>query len=242
MLSENTETELYEDKHLKKEKIISLAIIFIFVPLTALSDIYVFKNTMYNILSTVIMLEILFALIISAEGRRLKTGELIIVAVMSAIGVCGRMAFYMLPQVKPLAAIIIISGISLGAYHGFLVGALSVFVSNIFFGQGIWTPWQMFGFGIIGFVSGIVFNKKKPGRLSLSAFGFASVLIIYGGIMNPASVLMFQPSPKLGMIITSYIMGFPFDMVHAVSTALFLLIIGRPMFEMIARIKQKYNI
>ena len=67
----------------------------------------------------------------------------------------------MLPQFKPCVAIIIITGIMLGKQAGFLCGALTAFVSDFFFGQGPWTPWQMFAFGIIGFISAIVFQKRK---------------------------------------------------------------------------------
>lgn len=76
----------------------------------------------------------------------------------------------MLPQFKPCVAIIIITGIMLGKQSGFfLCGALTAFVSDFFFGQGPWTPWQMFAFGIIGFISAIVFSKKKVLSLQQSS-------------------------------------------------------------------------
>lgn len=70
----------------------------------------------------------------------------------------------MLPQFKPVAAIVIISGVAFGGETGFLVGAITAFVSNFFFGQGPWTPWQMFSFGIIGFLAGIMFQKAFYAR------------------------------------------------------------------------------
>ena len=83
------------------------------------------------------------------EDRKPQAREVLLIAVMAAIAVVGRMAFFMLPQFKPVTAIVIITGISLGAEAGFLTGAVAGFVSNFFFGQGPWTPWQMFAFGII---------------------------------------------------------------------------------------------
>ena len=84
------------------------------------------------------------------ENRRPQAREVVVIAVMAALAVAGRAAFFMLPQFKPTAAIVIIAGVGLGAEAGFLTGALAGFVSNFFFGQGPWTPWQMFAFGIPG--------------------------------------------------------------------------------------------
>lgn len=93
------------------------------------------------------------------EGRHPKARELVIISVLCAIAVAGRLAFTMLPQFKPVVAIVIISGVAFGGESGFLVGAVSMLVSNLMFGQGPWTPWQMFAAGIIGFIGGILFKK-----------------------------------------------------------------------------------
>jgi energy-coupling factor transport system substrate-specific component len=95
------------------------------------------------------------------EGRKPQARELVVIAVMVAITVAGRAAFFMTPQFKPVSALVIISGAALGAESGFVVGALSGFVSNFFFGQGPWTPWQMFAFGLIGFISGLLFRRMS---------------------------------------------------------------------------------
>lgn len=127
------------------------------------------------------------------ENRKPQARELIVIAVLAAIAVAGRAAFFMLPQFKPVVAIVIIAGVSLGAEAGFLVGAVAGFVSNFFFGQGPWTPWQMFCFGIIGFLAGIFFKKGllKKNKLSLCIFGGLATFFVYGGIINIGSLMMF---------------------------------------------------
>ena len=75
------------------------------------------------------------------EDRRPQAREVVIIAAMAGLGVAGRVAFFMVPQFKPAAAVVIISGVCLGGEAGFLTGALVGFVSNFFFGQGPWTPW-----------------------------------------------------------------------------------------------------
>jgi energy-coupling factor transport system ATP-binding protein len=102
----------------------------------------------------------------------------------------------------------------------------------------------MFAFGVIGFLAGVLFRKGvlRRGRIPLSVFGAAAAVIIYGGIMNPASVLMFQPSPTREMFWLAYAAGLPFDLIHAAATATFLIIISQPMLEKLDRIKVKYGL
>ena len=114
-------------------------------------------------------------------------------------------------------------------------------------GQGPWTPWQMFSMGLVGFAAGLVFNNSKIRgeqltRLSLCVFGGFCCIIIYGGIMNPASVIMWQPTVNLQMIIAAYVTGFPFDVVQGFATVLFLWLMACPFLEKLDRIKIKYGV
>ncbi len=150
----------------------------------------------------------------------------------------------MLPEFKPVLAIVIITGVAFGGESGFLVGAMTMVSSNFLFGQGPRTPWQMFAMGIIRFLAGVLFRKGilRRSRLPLSIFGGLTALIIYGGLMNPAYVLMYSDNPTWPMFLTAYLMGFPLDLVHAIATALFLWLVSQPMLEKLDRIKVKYGL
>lgn len=178
------------------------------------------------------------------EDRRPQTRELMVIAVLIALGVAGRGALFMFPQVKPVAAIVIISGISFGPETGFLVGAMTALVSNIFFTQGPWTPWQMFAFGMIGLAAGLFYRWGwlRTHRVALSTFGFMSIFCIYGLIMNPAALLMFTPTPTWKGLLAVYISGAPMDAVHAISTFMFLWVLARPMLTRLERVKVKYGL
>ncbi len=218
--------------------------ILLAIPLTIFIGARFFGNRKYYLTSLLVLLEATIPFIASFEHKRPGAREIVIISVLCAITVAGRAAFYMLPSIKPTLALIIISGIAFGGEAGFLVGAISGFVSNFFFGQGPWTPWQMFAFGIIGFICGVLFNKKSVGlnRLLISAFGAILAFAVYGGIMNAASVIMYQAHPTAAMFAAAYLAGIPFDLLHAGGTAIFLYLGAPPMLEKLDRIKLKYGI
>ncbi len=227
--------------------VISTAAAFIAVPLTILFGIYRLGDRKYYFISLLIILEILVPLCMRFESRahrEPRAREIVIISVLCALGVAGRAAFYMLPEFKPVVAIVTVSAICFGGETGFLVGAVTAFVSNFFFGQGPWTPWQMFAFGAVGFIGGIVFRRGllPRKRAVIALFGFAAALVIYGGIMNIASVLMMTSEPTLGAVVSAIAMGLPFDLIHAAASAFFLWFIAEPMIEKLERVKLKYGI
>ena len=193
------------------------------------------------------LLIILISFVVFALGfekRKPRAREIVMLVCMISFAVIWRVIFYMTPQVKPCAAIIIITGIALGKKAGFLTGAMTAFVSNFFMGQGPWTPWQMFSFGIIGFLAGILYQKGilKARKRDLCIYGFLSVVLIYGGIMNPASILMSYGYITPASLVAFYISGIPVDLVHALSTVIFLWFLSRPLLEKLERIKKKYGL
>lgn len=232
------------EKKLSKRTIAAVLISIIAIPVTLAVGTFLLKDSRYYFISLLIILETFVPFMIIFEKRKPQARELVIISSLCAIAVAGRAAFYWLPQFKPVIAVVIISAVCFGAETGFLVGAVTGFVSNFFFGQGPWTPWQMFSFGLIGLVAGILFSKGllKKSRIALSVFGAVATVVIYGGIMNPASVIMWQENPNAAMILSSYVMGLPFDLIHAMSTAFFLWFISEPMTEKLDRVKNKYGL
>jgi len=231
-------------KRLSHRTLLAAVLILIVIPATMMLGIFVLNDRKYYFISLLIVLYTMIPFAMVFEKRKPQARELIVIAVLTAIAVAGRGAFFMLPQFKPVVAIVIIAGVSLGAEAGFLVGAVTGLVSNFFFGQGPWTPWQMFCFGIIGFVAGILFEKGllKKTKLSLCVFGGVATLLIYGGIINIGSLMMFTSQFSWQALLATYISGFWFDMVHAVATVVFLYFISQPMIEKLDRIKMKYGL
>lgn len=231
-------------RKLSKRTLAATLLILLAIPLTLYVGVYHFGDRKYYFICLLILIETMIPFFMVFENRKPQARELVLISVMCAIAVAGRTAFFMLPQFKPAVAIVILSGVCFGGETGFLVGAVTGFVSNFFFGQGPWTPWQMFALGLIGLIAGILFRKGilQKTRVSLCVYGFLSTLVIYGGIMNPTSVLMWQPYPTKEMILSAFALGVPFDLIHAAATAFFLWFIAEPMIEKLERVKTKYGL
>ena len=220
--------------------------ILLAIPITIFAGTYFFGDRRFYFISLLVVLETMLPFALVFESRKPQARELVVIAVLCAIAVAGRAAFFMLPQFKPVIALVIITGVAFGGEAGFMVGAMTGFVSNFFLGQGPWTPYQMFAFGIIGFLSGVLFRKGllNRSRGSLAVFGAFATLIIYGGIMNPASMVIWQSGSAMTgkMLLFMYLQGLPMDLVHAAATVTYILIIARPMLEKLDRIKVKYGL
>lgn len=233
-----------EKRKLTKRTLLATVLILLLIPLTLFIGVYYLDGKKYYFIALLILLETMLPFFLIFEGRKPQARELVIIAVLCAIAVAGRAAFFMLPQFKPIMAITIIAGVAFGGETGFLVGAMTMLASNVMFSQGPWTPWQMFCMGIIGFLAGVLFRKGllRRGRTSLCVFGALCAIVIYGGIMNPASALMWAPELNWKILVTYYISGFPMDCIHAAATWIFLWFAAEPMLEKLDRIKVKYGL
>jgi energy-coupling factor transport system ATP-binding protein len=218
--------------------------ILLLIPLTLFVGFHWFSGEKYYFFSLLILLECMAPFFMVFEGRRPQARELVVLAVLCALGVAGRAAFFMLPQFKPVLALTVIAGVAFGGESGFLVGSLTMLVSNIMFSQGVWMPWQMFAMGVAGFLGGVLFRKGllRRGRLSLCIFGAIVALVIYGGIMNFAAALMEGGTISPEGLLPFYVVGLPIDCVHAAATVLILWFAAEPMLEKLDRIKVKYGL
>ena len=234
-----------KQRKLGKRTLVAAVLIVLCIPLTIFAGVMYMGNQHYNVTALLVLTQCMVPFFLVFESRKPKARELVTIAVLCAIGVAGRSAFFMLPQFKPVLALVIISGVAFGGETGFLVGAVTMMVSNVLFSQGPWMPWQMFSMGIIGFLAGVLFRKGllRRNRGSLATFGAFSAVIIYGGIMNPAAALMYNSQTlNWEMLKAYYVSGLPMDLIHAAATVIFILIAAEPMLEKLDRIKVKYGL
>ena len=206
-----------------------------------------FGDRLYLIASVVLIVLAIVLFVRSFERKKPSTKDVVLLSVMISLAVVGRLVFFMIPQFKPCAAIVIIVGIMLGKQAGFLSGVMTAFISDMFFGMGPWTLWQMIGFGLIGLLSAIIFNQERIekmggfAKLILCIYGFLVTFFVYGIIMDTATVFMVTDKPKLSTFIATYSAGVVFNMIHGVSTFIFLYLMANPLSKKIKRILVKYQ-
>lgn len=231
-------------KKLPRRTRMAAGCLLLMIPVTLFAGTFYLGDRKYYFIALLMLLEGMLPFFLAFEGRRPGAREVTLLACLCALGVAGRAAFFMLPQAKPVLALTILAGVALGGESGFLVGGVTMLVSNILFGQGPWTPWQMFGMGIVGFLAGVLARTGwlRRSRGSLCAFGAVSAVLIYGGILNTASALMAAGELNRGVLLTYYLAGFPMDCVHGLSTAAFLWLGAEPMLEKLERLKTKYGL
>ena len=213
--------------------------VIVAVPLTIFAGRYFFNDSRYMFISLLILLECMLPFFVMFEKRRVRSREIVLIAVMCGLCVFARAAFYMLPEFKPMTAMVILTGAALGVEAGFLTGAVTMLVSNIIFSQGPWTAWQMAAMGLVGLLSGIVFGTGRitSDRTGYAVFGFFAAVIIYGGIMDPAALIISHIEPTVDNLLAYYAAGLPLDIVHGLSTAIFLYIGAEPVIKKLERAK-----
>lgn len=230
-----------------KRTVVSIVAVLVLIPVTIWFGVARLGDKKYLFISLLVLLEAMLPFFVSFEDRKPKVRDIVTLAVMCALAVTGRTAFFMLPNFTPVMAIVIIAGVAFGCEGGFITGAMTMFVSNFIMGQGPWTPWQMFAMGLVGFLAGLFFvgssvRTRNMTKLGLCIFGALMCIVVYGGIMNPASVIMWQPNINFSMIMASYVTGFPFDLAQATATVIALWLVARPFLEKLDRVRIKFGV
>ncbi|MCL1799411.1 MAG: ECF transporter S component [Eggerthellaceae bacterium] len=193
------------------------------------------------VLTLVVALVALVVFFASYEVGRPTLRQVMPTVVLGALAAAGRMLFAAVPNVKPVTAVCIVAGVVFGRRAGFMVGALAAFVSNFFFGQGPWTPWQMYAWGMAGYFAGVLAESGLFAyRPVVYGYGFLAAML-YGVLLNSWYIVGFvQPLTWQGALL-AYGASLPFDAAHGVATVAFLLVIFAPWRKKLERIKKKYG-
>lgn len=226
---------------MKKSNIAALIVFFLLIPLTLFLGTKL-SGRSYYITGTLIIIELMIPFFMAFEGRKPQARELVVIAVMCAIAIAGRVAIP-IPNFKAIFAIIMLSGIAFGPEAGFMVGAVSALGSNFFYGQGPYTPWQMMAYGAGGMLAGFAFQRGRLPRKPwvMAVFGFFAVILWVGPLLDTSGVFLTLPTIRWATAWPLYVSGFPVNLSQAVCTALVMLLFGKPLLEKLDRIKVKYG-
>lgn len=175
------------------------------------------------------------------ERSRPPAQVVALVAALAALAIAGRIAFAAFPNVKPTTDIVVFAGYALGGAPGFAVGALTALVSNFWFGQGPWTPWQMVGWGLCGVLGALLaLGTRNAGRLVLAAIcGFAG--IFYGALLNFSLMATYGGDLSWRHFLVLEARAIPFDVAHVLGNVVLALIAGPAMVRMLIRFRERFE-
>ena len=228
----------------KKEKLkrmLTYSVLCVLVPAAVLVGAAVFGKRSYAWISLCVAVLACVPFFVRFEKKTFDVRFLVMIAALVALSVVGRILFSPLPGFKPVTALVVIAAMYFGGEAGFLTGALTALLSNFWFGQGPWTPFQMFAWGFVGFIAGLLASPMKRSRVLLCVYGaFAGVL--FSGLMDVWTVMWMDGRFNLSRYIAAVASSASFTLIYAVSNVVFLLVCARPIGKILTRIRTKYGI
>jgi Prenyltransferase and squalene oxidase repeat len=175
------------------------------------------------------------------ERSRPPSQVVALVAALAALAIAGRIAFAAFPNVKPTTDIIVFAGYALGGAPGFAVGAFTALGSNLWFGQGPWTPWQMTAWGLCGVLGALLaLGTRNAGRFTLAATcGFAA--IFYGALMNFSLMATYGGDLSWRKFWFYEGQAVAFEVAHFAANVVLALVAGSAMVRMLARFRERFE-
>ena len=223
------------------KKWLSYIILCLIVPAVVLGGALLFKEKQYAWISLCVTALSCIPFFLHFEHSENDVRKLILIAVMVAISVIGRFIFAPIPGFKPVTAMVVITAMYFGGEAGFMTGALSAVISNFYFGQGPWTPFQMFSWGIVGFLAGVIADPLKKSKIVLVVYAVVSG-VLYSLLMDVWTVLWADGYFNISRYAAAVISAAQFTIIYAVSNVIFLLVFSKPIGKILERIKEKYRL
>ena len=214
---------------------------FLVIPAVVISGAFVFRDKSYSyvIMAVVVLTIVLF--VCGFEKRKIGARRLVLTAAFVALASIGRVICSPLPGVNPVTAITIFAAIYMSSETGFIVGAFSALISNMFAGMGVWTPFQMFAWGLIGTFAGLFSKQLINNKIKLCVYAFFAG-IFYSLIMDIWTVIWAYNSFNLSAYLAAVTTAVPYTAVYAISNFVFVYLLAKPFSEKLGRIKIKYGI
>ena len=211
------------------------------VPAVVIGGALIFRGKQYAWISLCAALLACVPFFLRFEHNGTDPKNMILIAVLTALSVLGRILFAPIPGFKPVTAMVVIAAMYFGSEAGFLTGALSAVISNFYFGQGPWTPFQMMSWGLVGLLAGVLAQPLRRSRWVLAGYG-AVAGVLYSFLMDIWTVLWADGYFNLPRYLAAIVSAAPFTAEYAVSNVIFLLLLAKPIGKILNRIQVKYGL
>lgn len=218
-------------------KVLRILIPFVLIPAVVILGALVFDEKRHLFISFAVAVLSVVLFIAGFERKMTGTRRMVIVAVMIALSIVGRF----IPFFKPITAITVMTAIYLGGESGFLVGSFSALLSNFYFGQGPWTPFQMLAWGLIGLLAGWLANPLKSHRWLLVLYGVLAG-VAFSFVMDIWAVLWHNNDFSWSLYGAAVVAALPHTVLYAVSNFVFLWSMKKPFGDKLERVKKKYGV
>ncbi len=216
-------------------------IALLLVPTVVAVGAVLFEGKQSSLISLAVAVLALSMAFFSFERKETAGARLVLIAVMTALSVAGRIIFAALPGFKPVTAVVIVTALYLGRSPGFMTGALSALISNFYFGQGPWSPFQMLTWGLIGFFAGVFAERLKKSKVLLSVYAFFAG-IAFSLVLDIWTVMWMDGVFTLSRYAAVLASSLPFTGIYAVSNIVFVLLAGNPVGKRLERVLIKYGL
>jgi len=192
-------------------------------------------------LSIMLVFFILAVLFAKFEESKISSKEVALIGVLAAITAASRIPFAALPNIKPCTFLIICVGLVFGSLAGAMVGSMTAAVSNMFFGQGPWTPWEMMAWAMVGIIAGYI-GKRYPEAGVRDVILLGVILgMAYNTLMDISSwIVFYRCDPDL--FIPTMIAGLPFGLLHIIGNVVFAIVLGKPVLKMFRRFQKRFKV
>ncbi|MCX6695342.1 MAG: ECF transporter S component [Candidatus Altiarchaeota archaeon] len=214
--------------------IIALLVLLLFRPFGV-----TFNWVIYSLLMSALLIAALF---LEFEDRSYDSRMIALVSMLTAIVVASRQMLHGI-EFSPVFFIVILVGYSYGFIPGFTVGALSMFLSNFFLGQGPWTPFQMIGLGFTGGLASILpkFRNRKAEVIVLASYSIVTAYL-YGAFTDLFSWIAFVPQHTIETFLAIVSAGMPANTSRAAGNILFTVILGPPLLRVFERFRRRFTV
>jgi len=224
-----------------KTKLLRILLPFVFLPLTVVLGAVLLREKYYAFVILAVLLLTVLLFYSGFERKKITSRRLVVVAVMTALAALGRVVLTPLPGVTPITALAALTALSLGGEAGFMVGSLAALLSDFYAGQGVWTPFQMFAWGLTGLFAGLLAKQLKSSRVLLAVYGILAG-VGYSLLMDLWSVLWLNGTFSLKLYAAALVTSAPFTLTYAVTNVVLLLLLEKPFCKKLDRIKLKYGL
>lgn len=224
-----------------KRKVITLGCILCMMVL-AIVGIVLYQDQQYNTISIAIVCLSCIPFYFKYERRKPQTREIVVLAIMIALTIVSRMLFMVTPNFKPMTVLVILCGMVFQKESGFLCGSLGALLSNFFFGQGPWTPFQMLSWGCIGYMAGVLNTKQYLQKHRLALYIYAVVSgIFFSMFMDIWAVMSLDYTFSMERYLASVVTSLPMMITYVVSNVIFMVLLKDKLLQILDRVKIKYG-